>query len=259
MSDVQTPVFAGNWKMYKGPAAARAFFDAFTTASAARANATVIIFPPAISIPAAAAAVRARPDIRLGVQNVHEEKEGAFTGEIAASMAAEAGASFALAGHSERRHGMGETDARVARKTVAALEAGLVPVVCVGETLGEREGGRLEEVLARQVGAVLDTLDDGRLAGILFAYEPVWAIGTGRNATPDDAAGAHGFLRTLLSDRLGPSGAARVPILYGGSVKPGNAAELLAAPGVDGVLVGGASLDPADFAGIVAAVDTGSP
>lgn len=256
MNTVTTPVFAGNWKMYKGPAATRVFFDAFVAASPERRDATVIFFPPAISIPAAADAVGRRPDLRLGVQNVHEENEGAFTGEIAASMAVEAGASFALAGHSERRHGMGESDARVARKTVAAFHAGLIPVVCVGETLDEREADRLDEVLTRQLGAVLDVLDDERLSRILLAYEPVWAIGTGRNATPDDASGAHGLLRERLATRLGDERATRVPILYGGSVKPANAAELLAAPGVDGVLVGGASLDPAVFARIVAAETT---
>lgn len=249
------PVFAGNWKMYKGPAAARLFLERFIALSPERRDATVVFFPPAISIPAAADVLNPRPDILLGIQNVHEEKEGAFTGEISASMALEAGATFALTGHSERRHGMGESDERVAAKTVAALDAGLRPVVCVGETLEEREAARLEEVLSRQLGAVLDRLDDERAARLLLAYEPVWAIGTGRNATPDDAAAAHAFLRGLLARRLNDERANRMPILYGGSVKPDNASALLAAPGVDGVLVGGASLDPDGFAKIVA-VDT---
>ncbi len=255
MSRIRPPVIAGNWKMYKGPAATKAFFEAFLAAYASRDDRSVIFFPPALSFAAAVTAVRTRADVQLGVQNIHWEAEGAFTGEISGGMAAEAGARFTLAGHSERRHGMGESDEMVARKAAAAFDAGLTPIVCVGETLEERRAGRLEGVLARQLSAVLDRLDPARLATLLLAYEPVWAIGTGVNATPDDAAEAHAVLRGQLRDRIGDAPAQGVPILYGGSVKPDNAAALLAAQGVDGVLVGGASLDPAGFARI-AGVDT---
>jgi triosephosphate isomerase len=257
MSEVRTraPVFAGNWKMHKGPRDAVNFFARFTEAYAAREDRTVIFFPPAVSIEAAARALRQRTDVRLGVQNIHWEPTGAFTGETGGPMAFQAGAHYALAGHSERRHGMGEDDATVARKTRAALDAGISPVVCVGETLDERRAGQLERVLSRQLGTVLDALaGDPRLARVLLAYEPVWAIGTGVVATPDDAAAAHGFLRVLLREKLGVH-AGGLPILYGGSVKPDNAADLLNAKDVDGLLVGGASLDPDGFANI-ASVDT---
>lgn len=245
------PVIAGNWKMYKGPADAAAFVADFTAAIPGADHPTLILFPPAISLPAVADALRTRTDIFLGVQNVHWEKSGAFTGEISADMAREAGARFALAGHSERRHIFGETDEQVAMKAAAAIDAQLVPVVCVGETLEERRAGKVEDVLRRQLAPVLDRLGE-RVASILVAYEPVWAIGTGVNATPDDASTAHAFLRALLRTSIGDR-ADRLPILYGGSVKPGNAAELLAAPDVNGVLVGGASLDPGHFAAIAAA------
>ena len=255
MSAVRKPVLAGNWKMYKGPAETTRFFNVFLSAHSPREDRTVIFFPSAVSLAAAAASVRTRPDIWLGVQNLHWEKEGAYTGETAAPMAVEAGARFSLAGHSERRHGFGETDEIVAKKAEAAFEAGLLPIVCVGETLEERRAGRLEEVLDRQLNAVLDRLAEDRLIALLLAYEPVWAIGTGVNATPEDATAAHAVLRLRLEKRLGHAGALAIPILYGGSVKPDNARALIAAPGVDGLLVGGASLDPAGFARI-AAVDT---
>jgi triosephosphate isomerase len=245
-------VIAANWKMNKAPAEAAAFFDDFLPACPERAGRTVLFFPPAISFAACVRPVAFREDLGLGVQNVHWDSSGAFTGEISATMAASAGARYALAGHSERRHIFGETDEMVARKAAAIAGAGLKPIVCVGETIDERRAGRLEEVLARQLHAVTAALPRDRARAILIAYEPVWAIGTGVNATPDDAAAAHGFLRSLLA-RSDADAAARIPILYGGSVKPDNAAELLAATDVDGLLVGGASLDPSGFARIVAA------
>ena len=241
--------------MYKGPVATAQFFEAFLATYSPHDDRTVILFPPAVSLGAAVEAVRGRPDVHLGVQNLHWEREGAFTGETSAAMAAEAGARFCLAGHSERRHTFGESDEMVARKTAAALDAGLIPVVCVGETLEERRAGRLEEVLDRQFGAVLGRLAEEQVGSILLAYEPVWAIGTGVNATPEDASAAHTVLRRRLEEPLGRSGAHDIPILYGGSVKPDNARALIAAEGVDGLLVGGASLDPAGFARI-AQVDT---
>jgi triosephosphate isomerase len=189
--------------------------------------------------------------VRVGVQNIHWEDQGAFTGEVSAPMAAEAGATFALIGHSERRHVFGETDEEVALKVGAACRHGLVPVVCVGETLEERRAGRVDEVILRQLDSALTAFPPkGR---VLLAYEPVWAIGTGETATPDDASAAHGTLRRRLAAALGPAKAGEVAILYGGSVKPDNAAELLAAPEVDGVLVGGASLDADSFARIASA------
>jgi triosephosphate isomerase (TIM) len=246
---VSRPVIAGNWKMHKGPREAADFFDAFLRQHDSRTDRTVLFFPPALSVAATANALRDRPDIGLGVQNIHWESAGAFTGEISAAMAAQAGAGFILAGHSERRHGFGESDAEVGRKAAAAIAAGLVPVVCVGETLPEREAGRLRDVLMRQLDAATDALPADAAASLVVAYEPVWAIGTGVNATPADAAEAHALIRQRLLERYGDQ-AATIPILYGGSVKPDNAAELLAAEGVDGLLVGGASLDPAGFAAI---------
>jgi triosephosphate isomerase len=234
--------------MHKGPDETRAFFAALRTRPGAR-RPQVLIFPPAVSL---AAALAARPQgIELGVQNVHWEDEGAFTGEISAPLARAAGATHALVGHSERRQHFGESDAEVARKAAAVLRAGLTPMVCVGETLAERRAGRVEPVILRQLDAALEGLT-GTGGGARFhvAYEPVWAIGTGETATPADAEAAHGILRARLQERLGLAGA-QVPILYGGSVKPANAGELMAAQDVDGVLVGGASLDPADFAAIV--------
>lgn len=252
MAAFAKPVVAGNWKMHKGPSQTREFFARFVDLSEPRTDRTVLFFPPAISLAAAVDALRDRPDLLLGVQNIHWETQGAFTGEIAPGMARDAGARFALVGHSERRHLFGETNEEVGRKVAAAFEAGLTPVVCVGETLEEREAGRLEEVILGQLDAAIAGLAPEHVAQMILAYEPVWAIGTGVNATPDDAAGAHGRLRRRLAERIGEDRAADVPILYGGSVKPNNAGALLAAADVDGLLVGGASLDPDSFAAIVA-------
>jgi triosephosphate isomerase len=243
-------VVAGNWKMHQGPEPTRAFLADF--ARTVRADGPeLLLFPPAVSL---VAAVEAAAGTRIGVgaQNIHWEAEGAFTGEISAPLVRATGATHTLIGHSERRHLFGETDEQVARKAAAALRHGLVPLVCVGETLAERRAGRVDEVILRQLDAALVGLAEAGPNGFLIAYEPVWAIGTGENATPEDASAAHATLRRRLLERLG-DGAAAVPILYGGSVKPGNAAELMAAPGVNGVLVGGASLDPAGFARIVEA------
>jgi triosephosphate isomerase (TIM) len=218
---VRRPVLAGNWKMNKGPREATSFFDAFLARYEPHDDRTVLFFPPAISFTAAAHATAQRPDIGLGVQNAHWEQSGAFTGEIAAAMAAEAGAHYLLAGHSERRHIFGETDDQVGRKAAAALAAGLIPLICVGETLEQRRAGQLTEVLLRQLDAATGLLPGDAASIIVVAYEPVWAIGTGVNATPADAAAAHHIVR-----------------------------ERLAAAGVDGLLVGGASLDASGFAQI---------
>jgi triosephosphate isomerase len=247
----RTPVLAGNWKMNKGPAATRTFCDAFLRLYGARSDRSVWFFPPAIAVNTAVDALRARPDIAVGVQNVYWERSGAFTGETSAAMAAEAGARIVLVGHSERRHVFGETDDQVARKVAAALAEGLDVLVCVGETLEERNTGRLEAVLGRQLDAALGAARES-MARLSVAYEPVWAIGTGVNATPDDAAAAHAFLRDRMAAATDTGTAANVPVLYGGSVNPDNARALLAASNVDGLLVGGASLKPESFAAIAA-------
>jgi triosephosphate isomerase (TIM) len=239
--------------MHHGPTQAEAFCRSFIETHGPTEDRTVALFPPAISLATVRRALERRGDLRLGVQNIHWEKSGAFTGEISAGMARDAGATLALVGHSERRHVFGESDDEVGRKAAAALGAGLVAVICIGETLEEREAGRLEEVLDRQLDVALGPLHSDAAARIIIAYEPVWAIGTGRNATPDDAAAAHGFVRSRLRARFGDNAAASLAILYGGSVKPANATELLAAADVDGLLVGGASLDADSFARIAAA------
>ncbi len=242
-------VIAGNWKMHHGPSATRKFFSEFSPRLSG-AEPTILIFPPAISLLAAAESRGGRPEISLGIQNIHWEPKGAFTGEHSAGMALAAGARFALVGHSERRHVFGETDPQVESKVAAAMREGLAPVVCVGETLDERRDSRVEEVIVRQLDAALLGVPEDVKKSILIAYEPVWAIGTGETATVDDVADAHGILRRRLREVRGDGFAQEVPILYGGSVKPGNAAELLVVTDVDGVLVGGASLDPESFARI---------
>jgi triosephosphate isomerase len=249
----RTPVLAGNWKMNVGPSDTARFFDDFLVRHPARDDATVLFFPPAVSLAAARAALGGRADVRLGVQNVYWEESGAFTGELSVPMAADAGAEYVLVGHSERRHVFGETVPQTVRKVRAVLDGGLVPVLCVGETIDERRAGRAEAVVDAQLVLVLGTLTREEAARLLVAYEPVWAIGTGETATPADADAMHRAVRARLASSHGPEVARAIPILYGGSVKPENARELLAQPEVDGVLVGGASVDPRGFAAICAA------
>jgi triosephosphate isomerase len=249
---VRPKVIAGNWKMHHGPSATRKFFAHFSPRFA-DVEPTILVFPPAISLLAAAESRGGRPEINLGIQNIHWEASGAFTGEHSAGMALSAGARFALVGHSERRHVFGETDQEVERKVAAAIREGLAPMVCVGETLDERRDGRVEDVIVRQLEAALIGVPEDATKSILLAYEPVWAIGTGETATAQDVAEAHGILRRRLGEVRGDGFAQGVAILYGGSVKPDNAAEFLAVTDVDGVLVGGASLDPASFARIAEA------
>jgi len=246
---MQHPVFAANWKMHHGPTAARAFVAAFLARFTPRADRTVVLFPPALSVHPVVAARADRTDIMVGVQNIHTEDKGAFTGEISAPMSRDAGADFVLVGHSERRHVFGETDAQAARKCAVAFAYGLTPVLCVGETISQRESGATNDVVLSQVRGGLVDLDPVAIRQIAIAYEPVWAIGTGRTATPDDAASVHALIRDALAGLAGRD-AASVPILYGGSVNRQNAASLLAAPGIDGLLVGGASLDPEAWAAI---------
>jgi triosephosphate isomerase len=243
-------ILAANWKMHLGPAGARAFLDRFLPGYRPAADREVWFFAPAVSVPTVAAAVKATTGIRVGIQNVHWEPKGAFTGETSVAMAAEAGATAALVGHSERRHVFGETDRETGSKVRALLAGGLTPMLCVGEKLDEREGGRTLDVVRRQL-TVLAGLTAAELSHVRIAYEPVWAIGTGRNATPGDAAEVHAAIRRELERLGGP--AAEIAILYGGSVKPDNAAALLAEREIDGLLVGGASLDPDQWRAIAGA------
>lgn len=242
-------VVAGNWKMNHGVAATRAFFEGF--AEVAAPGVELLVFPPALSFHAAREAAPA--SVAVGIQNAHFEASGAFTGELSVAMIAEVGATHVLVGHSERRQLFGETDEAVARKTAAVLEGGLIPVVCVGETLEERRAGQVDAIISRQLDSVLSTFATHADVDVMVAYEPVWAIGTGETATPADAAAAHATLRAGLVEALGEARGTSVPILYGGSVKPANAEELMSAANVDGVLVGGASLDPESFGQIAQA------
>ena len=235
-------LFAANWKMHHGPAAARALVRAVLGKTAPREGRRLLFFPPAVSLVAAVEALEGRADAAAGAQNIHWEPKGAFTGELSAPLARDAGVAWVLVGHSERRHKFGETDAETGLKVRAALAAGLSPMLCVGETLEQRERGQKEAVVRRQLEAGIGDLDTSMLERVAIAYEPVWAIGTGVNATPADAAAMHRMVRDWLGRRS--SGAFRFPILYGGSVTPNNAAALLAEPDLDGVLVGGASLTP---------------
>lgn len=241
-------IYAANWKMNHGPDAARRFADRFLELTRPVGGRELWFFPPIVSLPVVAGAFGERRDVLVGAQNAHWETKGAFTGEISLAMAIESGAQGVLIGHSERRHLFGETDDQVARKTSAALKAGIVPLVCIGETLAEREGGRTEQVVLRQIGAVLDRVAPDDWERVVLAYEPVWAIGTGRNATPDDAAQVHELIR-FEATRRGVT--VRLPILYGGSVNSGNVIALLERPELDGVLVGGASLDADAWAELV--------
>jgi triosephosphate isomerase len=227
---VRTPLIGGNWKMYKDRAG----------------HCEIVICPSFLDLPAAVTATRGTR-IQIGAQNLHWAKEGAFTGEVSGARIRASGCSHVIVGHSERREYFGETNQSVLKKTVAALDAGLIPIVCVGE----REKKNAETVLTEQFRCCLGALEDGQLAKIVIAYEPVWAIGTGDTATPENAANAHRFIRALAKGRFGAEAAANVRILYGGSVKPENAKGLKAQPDVDGFLVGGASLDPVRVASIV--------
>lgn len=249
---IRKPVFAANWKMNHGPTDAKAFLRTFLVHYARRADRTVAFFPPALTLHAVVEALRDRPDILTGVQNIHWEPKGAFTGELSAPIARDAGARLVLVGHSERRHIFGETDEQTGRKCAAVATAGLIPALCVGETLDERERGEAEAVVVRQLRSGFQALNAAQISSALVAYEPVWAIGTGRNASPKDASAMHAVVRRVLRELAGDR-AAHIPVLYGGSVSRGNVAELIGAPEVDGVLVGGASLDAEGWATIVRA------
>jgi triosephosphate isomerase (TIM) len=241
---------AGNWKMYKTPAETTQFLEKFKPLVALSEHCEIVICAPYPCLPAAVSAA-AGTRIGVGAQNVYWSKEGAFTGEVSAPMLKAAGCSHVIVGHSERRQYFGETDATVLKRTQAALEYGLTPIVCAGELLEERESGRTSAVLGTQFAGGIAGLTAEQFAKIVIAYEPVWAIGTGKVATPEIAADAHRVLRGAVRAKYGEAAAGAVRILYGGSVKPDNVKGLMAQPEVDGALVGGASLDPVSFASIV--------
>ena len=232
--------------MNNGPTAAKVFMDQFVSAYPARDDRTIIIFPPAVSLSVVTAAIRNRPELMAGVQNIHWAEKGAFTGEISAPMARDAGASVVLVGHSERRHVFGETDAQCAKKCAATAKAQLAFMLCVGETIQQREAGETESLVIRQLREALSQTPNLISTDFLLAYEPVWAIGTGLTASAADASAIHTVLRAELRDMIGTRADA-IPILYGGSVNAGNAADLLAADEIDGLLVGGASVEASSW------------
>ena len=241
---------AGNWKMYKTPAETIQFFEKFRPLVEKSSHCEVVICPPFTNLAAAVGAVKGS-NIRVGAQNVAWAKEGAFTGEISGPMLQAVGATHAIIGHSERRQYFGETDETVLKRTQGALEFGLTPIVCVGELLADREAGKTAAVLQGQFQKGIAGLTEQQFAKIVIAYEPVWAIGTGKTATPEMAADAHRAIRGEVLAKFGKAAADRVRILYGGSVKADNCRTLMAQPEIDGVLVGGASLEAASFAAIV--------
>ena len=242
----------GNWKMNKTPSECSALAAAIRREIGDAPRARVAVCPPFPALTAVRAAIEGAP-ILLGAQNLNPEVSGAFTGEVSGGMLSACGCVLVLVGHSERRHLMGEDDAMVARKLRAAQRERLMPVVCVGETLAEREGGGAEDVLIRQINAAYAGLGKDAARSTVVAYEPVWAIGTGRIATPEQAAQAHRVIRQALNEVAGAGLGEQIPVLYGGSVAPQNVGALLQLEDVDGALVGGASLEPASFARIVAA------
>ena len=244
-------LIAGNWKMYTTSAAAEELAAAVAAGAPADPNIRLAVCPPSIWLTRVAAVLKGTA-VSLGGQNCHFEKEGAFTGELAPAMLLDAGCQYVILGHSERRHGFGETDELLNRKTKAALAAGLQVIFCIGELLAEREGNRTEAVLDRQLTAGLAELTPEQMASVVLAYEPVWAIGTGKVASPEQAQAAHAFVRGKIAMLFGVTVAQAVLIQYGGSVKPDNAATLLNLPDVDGALVGGASLKVESFIAIAA-------
>lgn len=243
-------LLTANWKMYKTPDQARDFFTAFLPLVADHTRDEVVVCPPFTDLAVAIQAAKGST-VAVGAQDLHWEKEGAFTGEISADMLLAVGCTHVIIGHSERRQYFGETDDTVNRKLKTALEAGLTPIVCVGEVLEEREAGLTDDVLRRQCLRAFHAISGKKAGKLVVAYEPVWAIGTGKTATPELAAEAHALIRGEAAKAFGQELADRLRILYGGSVKPENAKALMAQEEIDGALVGGASLDPKSFAAIV--------
>jgi triosephosphate isomerase len=248
---MRTPFLAANWKMFKSVHESVVFVKEFRRIVKDIDDVEIVVAPPFTALHAAAEAARNSP-IAIAAQDVHWEREGAFTGEVSAAMVKEAGAEFVIIGHSERRRLFHDTDETVNRKLAATLAAGMTPIVCIGETIDEREAGETLGVLDRQIKQGLDHLTGDQVGSLVLAYEPVWAIGTGRNATPQQAGEAHAHIRSRLRQWFGGAAADHCHVIYGGSVKPDNIHELMILPDVDGALVGGASLDVHAFSDIVA-------
>ena len=249
-ANTRKPVMAGNWKMYKTIAETEAFFDRIAPLIFEVQHCEMVIAPPFTAL-RRAAELGEQIGIAVSAQDIHWEKEGAWTGAVSVAMIREAGCRYTLIGHSERRQFFGETDQSVTKKIRAALGGGLRAIVCIGESLAEREAGQTEAVLERQLTLGLAGLTEAEFSPIIIAYEPVWAIGTGRTATPEIAEEAHRFIRSRVGQSVSAAVAEGLRILYGGSVKPENIRGLMAQPDIDGALVGGASLDPNSFAAII--------
>ena len=247
---MRKPIIAANWKMHKGPDEATDFIEEFENLIGGSSAVDIVLAPTFVCLPAAKLALANSDTTQLAAQNCHYEEKGAFTGEISIGMLQEIGADYVIIGHSERRSIFGEDDALINAKAKALHAAGVKPIICIGETLEEREGGQLEAVLRRQLEAGLEGLAAEKMPETVVAYEPVWAIGTGKTAGPDEAQEAHAFTRKVLGELFGEDIAAKIRIQYGGSVKPANTADLMAQPDVDGALVGGASLEPGSFSEI---------
>jgi len=247
---MRRPVIAGNWKMFKTISETKGFFSSFLPLVSGVSHCEIVVAPPFVSL-AAASAAAAGSHVANSAQDVYWKKEGAFTGEVSIPMLLDVGCTHTIIGHSERRQFFGEADETVNEKSRAAVAGGLQPIVCVGETLAERDAGKAAEVVRRQVRQGLAQLTESDLSPMIVAYEPVWAIGTGRTATPETAAEMHGEIRRTIGEIWGAKAAAAMRILYGGSVKPDNIQELMRREDIDGALVGGASLDPTSFAAIV--------
>ncbi len=252
---MRKPLIAANWKMYKTPVESLSFLHAFFPLIQNHAACEVVLFPSMTSLPTVIEATRSH-DVAVGAQTMHWLNEGAYTGETSPTMLTALGATHILIGHSERRQYFNETDTTVNLKLKSALTHALTPIVCVGEHLAERESGRTADVLTLQVSVALEGIDPAATAPLVIAYEPIWAIGTGQTATPQIAEDAHKLIRAQIAKSLTPEVAAATRILYGGSVKPENAADLCCLEDIDGALVGGASLDPASFAKIIQAAAT---
>jgi triosephosphate isomerase len=246
-------IIAANWKMNMTPSETAAFLDPFLKTFPEATSVDIVIAPPFVSLAKASEAITSNPAVALSAQNMSHEASGAFTGETSAAMLKEVGCEYVILGHSERRSLYGEDDIVINKKVHATLAAGLKPILCIGESLEERDGGQLEFVLSQQLEGSLAGISAEQMADIVIAYEPVWAIGTGRTATPEQAQETQAYVRSVLTTLFGGDVAGATRIQYGGSVKPGNAAELIGQPDIDGFLVGGASLDPTSFAEIVKA------
>ena len=248
---MRRPFIAGNWKMTQNRASAVALASGIAKAAEAVDNVDMAVCPPSCYLDAVSQVI-AGSKVRLGAQNMYFEKDGAFTGELSAAMLRDLGCTYVILGHSERRHILGETDALINKKVLAAMAADLIPILCVGELLSEREAGQTLSVIQSQFDGSLANVSADQMKTIIIAYEPVWAIGTGKVATPQQAEDVHLALRKMVAARYNGSIAESVRMQYGGSVKPDNAAELLGQPDIDGALVGGASLKVDQFLGIVA-------